>query len=91
MHWLLVISAVLASWFALGWIAMNVVLWLFRRGLMPMVGPNTERLVRRILVSSTPHFHRIRRDSPSVNDYGRVRTLAQRTSGSFSPAELLNG
>jgi hypothetical protein len=51
MHWLLVISAVLACWFALGWIAMNVVLWLFRRGLMPMFGPNTERLVARMRVA----------------------------------------
>lgn len=53
MHWLLIISAMLAAWFALGWITMNVVLGLFRRGLFPIFGPNTEKLLLHFLVTES--------------------------------------
>jgi hypothetical protein len=45
MHWLLVISAVIVSWLAIGVITMNAVLWLHRRGKFPILGPYTALVV----------------------------------------------
>lgn len=49
MHCLLLASAVLVAWSALGSVVMNVVLGMFRRGLMPISGPNTVRLLAHFL------------------------------------------
>jgi hypothetical protein len=51
MHWLLIGPAVLVCWFALGWIAMALVVCLHRRDLLPSFGPNTDRLLARIIVA----------------------------------------
>lgn len=50
MHWLLVLSAVLMSWLAAGWITQNVIVWLVKSGRMPALGPKAQAQVNRILL-----------------------------------------